>query len=139
MKPQSIKTFDFLYLGSLVLGVINFVVTRNETMAMLEADPATAQLGSGFLYGAFAFGMGISLLLWFLISNVKSKVAMWIMIVLFVIGVLMTPASLAGMSMLGTVFVIAVTVMQAASIFYLFRPDAKAYLSNDPVDHDTFK
>jgi hypothetical protein len=138
MKPQSIKMFDYLYLGSLALGVINFLLSREETLALLAADPATAGLGSGIMYGIFAFGMGISLLLWFLISQVRSKIAMWIMIGLFAIGLLMTPSSLATMSTTAMAFAIAVTVLQAVSIFFLFRADAKEYLSKESVDPKTF-
>ncbi|MHA6318606.1 hypothetical protein ACXYN8_13205 [Altererythrobacter sp. CAU 1778] len=141
MRPQSIKMFDYLFLGSLVLGALNFFLTFDDTMAQLQADPAVASagLGSGFAVTVFAIGMAVSLLLWFLVSRVRSKIAMWILIALTVIGLIMLPGSLATLPTLSVVTSLVITAMQLAALYYLFRPDAKAYLDKKgPVDPTTF-
>ena len=138
MKPQSIKMFDYLFLGSLALGILNFLLSWGDMEAQMAADPATAQMGTGFLIGIFAFSMLVSLLLWYLISSRGSKIAKWILIIFTVIGLLMLPASLGTLAPLAMVLTLVITAMQLAALFFLFKPDAKAYLAGERSDPDAF-
>lgn len=138
MKPQSIKMFDYLFLGSLALGIVNFLLSLGDAQAQLAADPATAGFGSGFLIGVFAFSILISLLLWYFISSRGSKIAKWILIIFTVIGLLMLPGSLGTLPALPLILTLVITVMQLAAIFFLFKPDAKAYLEGETSDPDAF-
>jgi len=141
MRPQSIKMFDYLLLGSLALGVVSFVFSFGDTMEVLRSDPAVAQtgLGAGFAIGIFAFSTGITLLLWFLISRMRSKIAKWILIAFTVLGIIMLPGSLAQMPSVAMIASVVITVMQVAAIYFLFRPDAKDWLDRKEVDSTTFE
>lgn len=141
MRPQSIKMFDYLLLGSLVLGTVNFAFSFGDTMEVLQSDPAVAEvgLGTGFAIGTFAFGMLITLLLWFFISRMRSKIAKWILIAFTVLGIIMLPGSLAQMPSATMIASVVITVMQVAAIYFLFRPDAKAWLDRKEVDSTTFE
>ncbi|AUX69142.1 hypothetical protein CHX26_06190 [Porphyrobacter sp. HT-58-2] len=143
MRPASIIRFDQLFLGSIALGIGNTILNYNSTMAELEADPAVAELGMatpGFLIGASAFGFAISLLLWYFISRRASTVAKWIMVVLTVIGLVGIPLALVGAPLMQSIITLVITGMQIASLWFLFRPDAKAWFEHGPrgMDPSTF-
>ncbi len=144
MRPASITMFDRLYLGATALGIINTVVSYDETMAQLEADPAVTEMGmatAGFMFGALGVSVAISLLLWFLISRKAITVAKWILTVLTVIGTLMIPLSLSEMGLVPMIFTLVITVMQLAAVWMLFRPDAKPWFEHGPkgMDPSTFE
>jgi hypothetical protein len=143
MRPASITIFDRLFLGSLVLGLVNAFLSYDATIAQLEADPAVADIGlagPGFVIATMGFGFGISLLLWFLISRKAVGVAKWVLVVLTVIGLLGMPMALAGAPLLQAATSLGLTVMQLAAIWFLFRPDAKAWFAHGPggMDPATF-
>jgi hypothetical protein len=144
MRPASITMFDRLFLGAIVLGILNTVVSYDETMAQLKADPAVVEMGMatpGFLFGTAAFGFAISLLLWFLISRKAATVAKWILTVFTVIGTLMIPFSLGELGLIAMILTLLVTAMQIAAIWMLFRPDAKLWFEHGPkgMDPSTFE
>ncbi|MEP3224775.1 MAG: hypothetical protein ABJO01_02280 [Parasphingorhabdus sp.] len=131
MRPQSIIIFERLFLTSLVLGMINAFLTWDVTMTALAADPTTATLGVGFIYGVLAFSFVINILLWFFIARKASKVAKWILIVFFVIGLAGLPSSLTSLPILNAAIAVAITVMQGIGLFLLFRTDAKKWLNGE--------
>lgn len=141
MRPQSIKMFDYLLLGSLVLGAVNFIFSFGDTVEILRSDPAMAQTGlaDGFAIGVFVVGLGITLLLWFLISRMRSKIAKWILIALTALGIVMLPGSLAQLSSAAMIASIAITAMQVAALYFLFRPDARDWFDRKEVDSTTFE
>ena len=138
MRPQSIKAFDMLFLGSLVLGLVNFFFAYDTTMAELEGTG----MGATFMFATLAVGYGINLLLWYFVSRKGSNVARWIFVVLTAIGLVMVPFSLADIPMGQMVLTLIVTVMQIAAIYFLFQPDAKLFFENGgkgSVDPSTFE
>ena len=126
MRPQSIGNFDKLYLGSMALGLFNVVIGWETSMAELEATG----MGFGIMIFGIAVGYGISLLLWYFISREASNVAKWILIVLTAIGVAAMPLSLFALPTLEMILAVVVTGMQLVAIYFLFRPDAKAFFDN---------
>jgi len=76
MKPASIKKFDKLYLGSILVSLIGIVFGWDTMMTDMNTQIAasgTAVDGmggivSGAAIGGIALGLGISLLLWALVS-----------------------------------------------------------------------
>lgn len=135
MRPASITMFDRLFLGATALGIVNTVVSYDETMAQLKADPAVVEMGmatAGIMFGALGISVAISLLLWFLISRKAVTVAKWILTVFTVIGTLMIPFSLGDMGPIPMIFTLVITVMQLAAIWMLFRPDAKLWFELGP-------
>ncbi len=138
MRPQSIKMFDMLFLGSLALGLVNFFFAYDTAMVQLEGTG----MGSAFMIASLAVGYGINLLLWYFVSRRGSNVARWIFIVLTAIGLAMVPFSLAEIPMSQLVLTLLVTLMQVAAIYFLFQPDAKLFFENGgrgSVDPSTFE
>ncbi len=138
MRPQSIRNFDKLYLGSMAIGIANIVIGWETSMAELEA----VDLGIGVMIFGLAFGYGISLLLWYFISREASNIAKWILIVLTAFGVAMMPFSLFELPALELILAVITTGMQLVAIYYLFQPDAKEYFEDKgkgPVDPSVFE
>ena len=130
MRPASIQMFDKLYLGSLVVGLINFVLFFDDMVAMTQGDLAEIGMGSGFMIGVFVFGISISLLLWYFISRRASKVAKWILVVLTIWGLIGIPATLA-LPTVQMLMSLLATALSLGSIYFLFTPDAKAWFDGD--------
>ena len=137
-RPASIVNFERCYLGSLVLGFVTLAFSWNAQMAMLQRNPATAQLGGGALYGSLLFGLVvgavITLVLWYFAARRGSVVAKWIIVVFFAFGVLVLLNSLSKGTVtpgLGGVLTIANTVLQAVAVWMLFKPDAKAWFADN--------
>ncbi|WP_447754817.1 hypothetical protein [Sphingopyxis fribergensis] len=144
-KPDSIIWFDRLFLGTLVLGTLNFIFGWNDVSAKVAASPefAAVGFGTGFIVAMFAVGMAINLVVWYFTSVRASNVAKWILTVFFAIGLfsivgnLNNPLGPQGLQ-LGITFITA--IMQGAAIYMLFRPDSAAWFSRKPpVDPDTFR
>lgn len=139
MRPASITLFDRLFLGAIVIGILNTALSFESVMAQLKADPAVAELGMatpGFLIGSAALGYAISLLLWFFISRKASNIAKWILTVLTVIGALMIPFSIATTPLVESLIVVTINALQLVAIWCLFRPDAKAWFAHGPKGMD---
>lgn len=139
MRPASITRFDQLFLGAMALGIANTILGYDTTMTELQSDPAVAELGMaspGFLIGVSAFGFVISLLLWFLIARRASGVARWVLVVLTVIGVIGIPFSLIGVPLVQAILTLIITAMQVGALWFLFRPDAKAWFEHGPRGMD---
>jgi hypothetical protein len=143
VRPNSIVQFDRFYLGAIVVGLINNLLTWNQTQAML-ADPNVnpAGLGTGFQIGSMVVGLAISLLLWWLVSRKASNIAKWIIVVLFglgLIGVLMSIGTMMQLGMLSAVVALVGVALQGFAVFMLFKPDAVAWLTNKgPTNPDVF-
>jgi hypothetical protein len=142
MRPASIIMFDRLFLGSLAVSAVGVVLSWDEMTAQLANEPGVAEigLGSGFIAGAIAVGFAISLLLWFLVSHKASNVAKWILIVLAALSLISLPSMLGGPWDLMGILGIASYVLEIAALGFLFREDAKAWLSGqhhgDPATFD---
>ena len=155
MRPRSIIWFERFFLASLLLSLLNTGLSFGTLMALLNADPIIG--GTGYaevaMIATAGIRFGIQLLLWFLIARKASNIAKWILVALTVLGIaslipsiwmlmeyeLTTLMEEGGAVTLTVTFLI--TVLQIAAIFYLFRPDAKAWLESSgktAPDSDVF-
>ncbi len=136
MRPESIIMFERLYLGALVVGLVNAVINWSSTQAYMANDPAVAAsgLGSGFLISTMLIGFAIPLLLWYFIAKRGSNIAKWVLVVLFVLGLISMLFSFGAMlamnGTIGLVGALLTTVLQAAAVYMLFKPDAVAWLKS---------
>lgn len=131
MKPESIRKFDLFYLASVAVTVVTLFIGYDAIVARTGEEGASqgVVLGPGVAIGAFVIGLLISLLLWWLVSAKRMALAKWIIVVFFVIGLFGLPSALGnGITLLEAVNLLAMA-LQAAAIWFLFRPDAKAYLA----------
>lgn len=142
MRPPSILMFERLFLASLVLSVLAFVVGYDAMNEQLANEPGMAELGlgSGFLTGAVVVSLAIYLLLWFLIARKASTVAKWILVVLLALSLISIPAIFAATLDLIAILNIAVYALELAAAVYLFRADAVAWFRGEwNTDPTTFE
>ncbi len=142
MRPKSIVTFERLVLLGILLGIINAFLTMDQLEAMTGAQ-GTA-LSSSTLITIQAVTIALYLLLVYFISRKGSPIAKWIYVVLAALGLVAGLAGIGQMMQFGTVPAIITVisyVITAATIYLLFRPDAKAWFSEGRggVDADTFR
>jgi hypothetical protein len=131
-KPPSVRKFDYLYLGSILMGLVVFALTYETALATARAglDGTGAQIGPGLLIGGLAFGIVINLALWFLVSGLRLGFVRWILglfvawglfqVVLGFVREGVEPVQLAGLAPLA---------MSIAAIAFLFRRDASSWFS----------
>lgn len=140
MKPASIKKFDMLYLGSIVVSMVSVVLGWGQMTAMMEAElaaqgqqvEAMEGIASGALIGGLVVGFGISLLLWALISVWRIEFVKWVLILFVGWGVVSTLISM-GTVPFNLVFILGLvaTALSVASVWFLFQPDAKAWFNRE--------
>lgn len=148
MRPTSIIWFERLYLGAIMLGLVNLFVSWESTMEIMRADPNAAAFGegglAGMMIGIFAVSFMITLILWYFAARRASTVAKWIVVVFFVIGLLSLPNAIAigqFRGLQGLLLTIA-WIMNATAIFMLFRPDAAQWFKGEwqsPEIAETFE
>lgn len=143
-RPSSIKNFERSFWASVLIGIVSFALHWSTVGDTLESDPAlsssvdAAMIAVGIVVG---ISFAISLLLWYLISRRASNVAKWIYVAVMGFGIISTLASLSDpMSPKGIALAISLAsnAITALSIFYLFRPDSRAWFARETVDPRTF-
>ena len=98
MKPQSIKLFDYFYLGSMFLGLLGFITGLSALEASLARQPAAGgmAMSSGALIAIYVVSVLVGLLLWYLVSIRRWAIAKWIILVLFLLSLIGVGDFLAG-------------------------------------------
>lgn len=130
MRPQSIVMFERLFLASLALSLLGFIMDYGAMADMMQNDPAAQQLGlgNGFMISIAVVGYALYLLLWYLIARRASNVAKWVLVVFVALGVITLLGSLSSAWTLSKIIGLAVYALEIAAVVHLFRPDAKAWL-----------
>ncbi len=133
MRPNSIILFERLYLASLAIGLVNIVSSFDRTVAQFQANPAVAQLGwgGGTVMALSAFGIGISLLLWYFIARSPSAIAKWILVIFTALGLLGLPGQLASSGGMALALLVLVNLLQLAAVVMLFRADTKPWFAGE--------
>jgi hypothetical protein len=122
--PKSIKLFEQLFLGSLVLGVIQSVLMSNSM-----------GLSGGAAYGVAGFQVLVMLIVGSLVlltSRKKSVVCKWINTVFFIFGMVAVIPNLAmyiEQGLMGVISAIQI-LMQAYAIYLLFNSDSKDWFAS---------
>jgi hypothetical protein len=125
MRPESVKRFELLFFLSLGLGMTISVLTWRQT---------TQMAGAGFALTVQAAVLLILLGLVLLVSRKGSNIARWVLVTLFVIGVIIYIPSVAVMyaqSPLAAMLSLVQFALQVAAIYLVFRPDAKSWFRKD--------
>lgn len=137
IRPPSIVRFEQFYLAALVLGIVNVALLWHVTAAMIAAQPALAAVASWYQPAATLVGIGIPLLLWYLVARRASVVAKWIvvlwaglMVASLVFGLLAGNLVVGVPGLLGIV----VILLRVAAAWMLFRPDARSWFGETPRD-----
>ena len=144
MRPKSIINFERLYLGALAIGLVNILLSWQQGQALLNNNADARAVGQSVIYVSIFIGLLIPLLLWYFTARRASVVAKWIVVILFVLGLISLVVNFKQtvvLTELAGILGLVGLVMQAAAVWMLFRPDAKAWFSDGrgEVNPDTFR
>ena len=125
MRPASIVNFERLYLAAIAIGLVNTILSWDRSVAMLASQPGM-DFGPGFLVGTVVAGLIIQLLLWYFIARRGSSVAKWVLVLLFVLGLIFVATS-PPIGGIATILGVVTLLLDLAAIWMLFRPDARSW------------
>jgi hypothetical protein len=134
MQPESIRKFTLFYLGSLVVSLVATFVGYDILTALVEAQSAATGLamGSGAIVAGIALNVAITLLLWYLVARKGFVIAKWIIVLFFLFTVVTSISGIfaGGLAVHEGLSLLAI-VLQAAAVYFLFQPDAKAWFAGE--------
>jgi hypothetical protein len=134
MQPESIRKFTLFYLGSLVVSLVATFVGYDILTAQVEAQSAATGLamGSGAIVAGIALNVAITLLLWYLVARKGFVIAKWIIVLFFLFTVVTSISGIfaGGLAVHEGLSLLAI-VLQAAAVYFLFQPDAKAWFAGE--------
>jgi hypothetical protein len=134
MQPESIRKFTLFYLGALVVSLVATFVGYDVLTAQLEAQSAATGLtvGPGTIIAGIALNIAITLLLWYLVARKGFAIAKWIVVLLFIFTLVTSISGIFadGLEVHEGLSLLAI-VLQAAAVYFLFQPDAKAWFSGE--------
>ena len=136
MKPQSIKLFDYFYLGSIFLGLLGFVSSYPTAKAQLAAQSAETGINMppSVLIAGSALGVLFGLVLWYLVSRKRWVIAKWVIVLFFLLSLINVSSYFAGPMPLYEIYGLLGLVAQAVAVGLLFRGDAIRWLNQTPDD-----
>jgi len=135
MQPPSILRFSRFFLISLGLAAALTVMTFDSLKAsLIRQDPAAASLGDGVLGMSIALGLGVMVVLWYLIARRGSNIAKWVLVALTAVSIFLQLPKLGAVA--ANLDLVAVLSLLAAAgqiyaIAMLFRADARAWLGRE--------
>jgi len=133
MRPDSIRKFDWLYLGSVAFSVLAFVCDYGRIAGQIDRQMVEAgvEAGSGLVAGSLVFSVVLNLALWFLISRQRVGVARWVVLAFFAFGLIGLPGVVGQLPSLPAFLNLVVAAMQLGAIWFLFQPDATAWFAKN--------
>ena len=141
MKPKSMRLFDLFYLGAIALSIAATAIFFDRMTQAIAGEAALAGLSGNpgtLVWIGTGLSAGISLILWFLVSRLRSVIAKWVLVVLVGLGLFIAmPGLFAGMGEGNpTAFVnAAIHLLEVMAAFMLFRRDAKEWLAGSTGSH----
>ncbi len=131
MKPHSMKLFDYAYLGSIFLGLLQFVSGYGALKAEVAEQSATSGVALSPLLplAAFAAFVAVELLLWFLVSRKRLIVAKWIIVLFFLLSLVSVGGYFVGPMPLSEIYGLLSLIAQAVAVAMLFRGDSIRWLN----------
>jgi hypothetical protein len=127
VRPKSIVYFERLQFSSLAIGI---------TYALYALLTEGTRDWSGSVVFIFLFIVALIGGLTLLVSRCRSKVAMWVMIAMFIIGAPSTVRNIVSSgAVLESIEMAVQSIIQAVGLVLLFTPTARRWMSRraDPV------
>jgi len=136
VRPKSIVWFERLIFSTLLLGAIQSYLSWDETVALeSQANSNPAAFTAFVQVGVFLIIGTLTLL----ISRRRSKVAMWVSIALFVLGLPVFFTLLARGLVIGLgVITVAQTLGQVIAYGLLFTPSSRRWMRGDEQLDEVF-
>ena len=120
MRPGTIIWFELLYLGSLVVGVVRLAFNWDEVVVASEET---------LTLGVLVFALAINLALILFVSRRRSRIAVWLLVVLFLFGLSSYVPLIWTPLVVEDVVDILLGLAQVLAIALLFSPSARAWLA----------
>lgn len=133
MKPRSMIWFDWLFWASIILGIVSIAYLWPTMTAELEAEPGLGRISVGAIIATVALGNGLSILLWFFVSEKASNTARWIYCVLAGLGAIAGLIDWQHVPAIEVAMNLALSILSIASIVLLFLPASNAWFRNGRV------
>ncbi|WP_226662889.1 hypothetical protein [Alteriqipengyuania lutimaris] len=136
MKPQSIKLFDYFYLGAMFIGLLAFITSYPGLKAQLAAQAAQTGVAvpPSVIWIGYAVGALIGLLMWYLVSQRRVVIAKWVIVAFFLFSLIGVGDYFGGPLVLSRIYGLVGLLAQAAAVVMLFRGDAIRWLNGTPTD-----
>ena len=129
MRPQAIVYFERISLGTLVLGVLQSWLSWDRLVQMITSTGGS--VATILITQGFSFALIIALTLF--ISRRRSKVAMWILVVFFVLGLPALVLLIQQGLLLGSGAITALqTLGQFVALILLFTKPARRWMNREP-------
>ena len=134
MRPGTIVNFERLMVGTIVTAWLQMMLTWNEMIR--ELSPALSSPAS-FLIIMMGVMTALYLLLTLFVSRRRSKIAMWILIVFFVIGIPSFVRAMNGSRLIGSPLLpIVQELAQFIALILLFLPQSRAWFRREDEKPD---
>jgi hypothetical protein len=126
VRPKTIVYFEWVNFGTLLVGVLQSYLTWDRVAQAAAAYPGGARqiiIMFVFIYALFA-----TLIL--LVSRRRSKIAMWILIALFALGLYgLVEAVIRGQLASDVITTVLVEIVQGVALGLLFTPSARRWMN----------
>ncbi len=129
MRPNSIIRFEQLFLGALALNALNVFLNWDTWSMVMSRGDGSEGMNAFATYSIIAFPFLINLWLWFKIARKASSLGKWLLIAMFLIGVIWSLATIDNYRTLGVIILFTILALKAGAIYMLFRSDAKQWFA----------
>ncbi len=137
-RPQAIRTFEKLYILSVVLGLALAAVTWQQRSSLLARTPALEQM-PWLMSVSIVVGIGIAAMLWYLVARRGSTIGKWIVVAFAVWAFIQLGMLIYAVVVDPDVPINVIALSVAQNILYiiaatlLFRPDARDWFGETAV------
>jgi hypothetical protein len=140
VRPRAIVYFERIIFGTLLLGVLQSYLGWNRVIAAAPAADGNSAVAFTLIILTFTFVLIGTLTL--LVSRRRSKIAMWISIALFVLGLpSFVQTVIRGVLFASNLIAVLQAIAQGVAYGLLFTPSARRWMSRKGEranPHDVF-
>lgn len=131
LVPPSIRRFRLIYGLVVLLTAANAVLIWPAMRATLARNPEIGAAGWAIVIGTMLVGLAIPVAIWWFAGWRRSPVARIALVLLVLLALVLSARALAGglVADAATVTRLAALVLQLASLWLLFRPDARTWFA----------
>lgn len=133
MRPNSIIRFEQLFLGALALNVLNIILNWDSWSMVMDQGDGSDGMNAFATFTIIIAPFLINLWLWYKIARKASNVAKWLLIVVFLVGIIWSLATVDNYRTLGLTILFSIIALKAGAIYMLFRRDAKQWFAAKTV------
>ncbi|HEY2464429.1 MAG TPA: hypothetical protein VGI32_10230 [Steroidobacteraceae bacterium] len=130
MRPKSIVYFEWIIFGTVLLGVLQSCLSWDRTIAHVATTPPDRNLAVGVLT-ALIFDVVLIGTLTLLVSRRRSKIAMWVSVAMFVLGLPVFVQSITRGLLESHIIAALVCIGQAVAYGVLFTPSSRCWMSRE--------